>query len=104
MRKINIARVQETKWVGTNTKDVDGFKLWFSGKSRSRNGVGILVDKVMTIKLVLGGITLNVISAYALQVRLDEEGKRRFWEDLDEVVRGISQTEKLFIGGDFKVT
>nr|XP_016434762.1 PREDICTED: uncharacterized protein LOC107761110 [Nicotiana tabacum] len=27
--------------------------------------------------------------------------KRRFWEALDEVVRGIQPTEKLFIGGDF---
>nr|XP_016509726.1 PREDICTED: craniofacial development protein 2-like [Nicotiana tabacum] len=27
--------------------------------------------------------------------------KRRFWEDLDEMVRGIPHIEKLFIGGDF---
>ncbi|XP_060200575.1 uncharacterized protein LOC132628828 [Lycium barbarum] len=32
---------------------------------------------------------------------LDEEEKRRFWEDLDEVVGGLLSTEKLFIGGDF---
>nr|XP_033512703.1 uncharacterized protein LOC104098695 [Nicotiana tomentosiformis] len=32
---------------------------------------------------------------------LDEEVKRRFWEDLDEMVRDIRYTEKLFIGGDF---
>ncbi|XP_070049159.1 uncharacterized protein [Nicotiana tomentosiformis] len=31
----------------------------------------------------------------------DEEVKRHFWEDLDEVVRGIPYTEKLFIVGDF---
>ncbi|XP_059313693.1 uncharacterized protein LOC132064646 [Lycium ferocissimum] len=115
-RKINIACIQETKWLGTNTKDVDGLKLWFSRKSRSRNGEGILVDRdlrdqvveirrvddrVMTINLVLGGITLNVINAYAPQAGLDKEDKRRFWEDLDKVVRGIPLTEKLLIGGDF---
>ncbi|XP_059277895.1 uncharacterized protein LOC132032123 [Lycium ferocissimum] len=55
----------------------------------------------MAIKLVLGGFTLNIISAYAPQVGLDEEVKRRFWEDLDEVVASIPLTEKLFIGGDF---
>ncbi|XP_075084984.1 uncharacterized protein LOC142168227 [Nicotiana tabacum] len=55
----------------------------------------------MAIKLVVGGITLNVISAYELpQVGLDEI-KRRFWERLDEVVHGILPTEKLFIEGDF---
>ncbi|XP_055824299.1 uncharacterized protein LOC129892766 [Solanum dulcamara] len=96
--------------------EVDGYKLWFSGKSRYRNGVGILVDRkrtdqvvevrrinnrIMTIKLVIGGLTLNIISAYAPQVGLEEEIKRRFWEDLDEVVVSIPPTEKLFVGGDF---
>lgn len=32
---------------------------------------------------------------------LGEEVKRCFWEDLDEVVHGIPQTENIFIGGDF---
>ncbi|XP_059315698.1 uncharacterized protein LOC132066394 [Lycium ferocissimum] len=115
-RRINIACVQETKWVGPKAKDVDGYKLWFSGKSRYRNGVGILVDselrdqvvevrrindRMMAIKLVVGGFTLNIISAYAPQMGLNKEVKRGFWEDLDEVVVSIPPTEKLFIGGDF---
>ncbi|XP_075108839.1 uncharacterized protein LOC107822112 [Nicotiana tabacum] len=32
---------------------------------------------------------------------LDEKVKRRFWEALYEVVRGILPKEKVFIGGDF---
>ncbi|XP_055835077.1 uncharacterized protein LOC129903552 [Solanum dulcamara] len=55
----------------------------------------------MTIKLVVGRFTLNIISAYAPQVGLDEEVKMCFWEDLDEVVVSISSIEKLFIGEDF---
>ncbi|XP_075108938.1 uncharacterized protein LOC142180768 [Nicotiana tabacum] len=55
----------------------------------------------MTIKLVVGGFTLNIISGYAPQAVLDEEVKRHFWEDLDEMVRCIPHTEKFFIGGDF---
>ncbi|XP_019237560.1 PREDICTED: craniofacial development protein 2-like [Nicotiana attenuata] len=35
------------------------------------------------------------------QAGLDEEVKRNFWEDLDEVVRGILHIEKQFIKGDF---
>ncbi|WMV29422.1 hypothetical protein MTR67_022807 [Solanum verrucosum] len=115
-RKINIACVQETRWVGSKARDVDGFKLWYSGGSRDRNGVGILVDgdlreqvvevrrindRLMLIKLVVGGCTLSVISAYAPQVGLGEEAKKLFYEDLDEVVRGIPITEKIVIGGDF---
>ncbi|XP_070004136.1 uncharacterized protein [Nicotiana sylvestris] len=55
----------------------------------------------MFIKLVIGECTLNVVSAYAPQAGLDEEVKRCFWEGLDEIVRSIPPTERLFIGGDF---
>ncbi|XP_060216498.1 uncharacterized protein LOC132643985 [Lycium barbarum] len=55
----------------------------------------------MTIKLVIGGFILHIISAYAPQAGLGEEEKSRFWEDLDEIMGGIPSTEKLFIGGDF---
>ncbi|XP_059294508.1 uncharacterized protein LOC132047488 [Lycium ferocissimum] len=105
-----------TKWVGPKAKEVDGYKLWFSGRSKYRNGVGILVDsesrdqvvevrrvtdRMMSINVVIEGLTLNIIKAYAPQAGLDEEEKRRFWEDLDELVRGIPPTEKLLVGGDF---
>ncbi|KAH0668323.1 hypothetical protein KY285_029529 [Solanum tuberosum] len=115
-RKINIACIPETRWVGSKARVVDGFKLWYSGGSRDSNGVGILVDgdlreqvvevrrindRLMTIKLVIGGCTLSVISAYAPQVGLDEEAKKLFYEDLDELVRGIPNTERIVIGGDF---
>ncbi|XP_070017704.1 uncharacterized protein [Nicotiana sylvestris] len=55
----------------------------------------------MTIKLVVGECTLNVVSAYAPQVGLDEEIKRRFWEGLDDIIRSIPPSERLFVGGDF---
>uniref|UniRef100_A0A1S4CRL2 Craniofacial development protein 2-like n=1 Tax=Nicotiana tabacum TaxID=4097 RepID=A0A1S4CRL2_TOBAC len=55
----------------------------------------------MTIKLVVGECTLNVVSAYAPQVGLDEEIKKRFWEGLDDIIRSIPPSERLFVGGDF---
>ncbi|XP_070040860.1 uncharacterized protein [Nicotiana tomentosiformis] len=106
-----MACVKETRWVGTRARQVNGFKLWYSGGARGKNGVGILVDRdleelvvdikrvndrIMTIKLVVYGFTLNVISAYAPQAGLGEEAEGYFWENLDEVVRGIPLTEKLF--------
>ena len=44
---MNILCVQETKWTGQKAKEVEdtGFKLWYTGKERNKNGVGILVDK-----------------------------------------------------------
>jgi len=46
-RRVNILCVQETKWTGQKAKEVEdtGFKLWYTGKERNKNGVGILVDK-----------------------------------------------------------
>nr|XP_016499080.1 PREDICTED: craniofacial development protein 2-like [Nicotiana tabacum] len=107
---------EETSWKGMRARDVNGFKLCYSGGEAGKNGVGILVDRdlreivvdvrgvndrLITIKLVVGGVILNVISAYAPQVGLVEDVKRRFWDYLDGVVRGIPHSEKLIIGGDF---
>jgi hypothetical protein len=92
-----------------------GFKLWYTGKERSKNGVGILIDKrlnneviavrrqenkIIMIKLIFGNLILNIISAYALQVGLSDNVKRRFWEDLEDMVRRVPSSEKLFIGVD----
>nr|XP_009615552.1 uncharacterized protein LOC104108268 [Nicotiana tomentosiformis] len=86
-RKIDIACLQETQWVGDKTLDIDEFKLWYSSRVRSKNKVGILVDRDICV--------------YAPQVDLDEEVKRRFWKNLDEFVRGIPHTQKLLIEENF---
>ncbi|XP_016574173.2 craniofacial development protein 2-like [Capsicum annuum] len=95
---------------------MDGYKLWYSSRDRSRNEVSIIMDEklkgqvvevirvsngVMKIKLVLRRFKLHACSVYALQVGLEEEVKARFWEDLDEVVRGVPSGEKIIIAGDF---
>jgi exonuclease III len=116
-RRVNILCVQETKWKGQKAKEVEGsgFKLWYTGAVSGRNGVGILIDRsfkdgvvdvkrqgdrIILVRLVVGDMTLNVISAYAPQVGLSESVKRQFWEDLDSMVSTVPIREKLFIGGD----
>ena len=49
-RRLSIMCLQETKWVGLKPKDLEnsGFKLWYSGTNRTRNVVGIIVDKTLT--------------------------------------------------------
>ena len=42
-RRISIACIQETRWVGAKAKKIDGCKLCYSGVKRTTNGVGILV-------------------------------------------------------------
>jgi hypothetical protein len=65
------------------------FNLWYTGTPRNINGVGILIDKnlknnvvdvgrqgdmIILVKLVVGDLVLNVISAYA-QVLINFSGK-----------------------------
>ena len=74
--------VQETKWKGQKAKEVDNtsFKLWYTGIVANRNGVRVLInkslkngvvgvrrqgDRIILVKLIVGDMVLNVISAYA---------------------------------------
>jgi hypothetical protein len=103
-KHVNILCVQETKWTGQKANEVKNtyFKLWYTRKERSKNDVGIIIDKslkngavvvrrqgdrIIMIKLIFGDLVLNVISAYAPQVGLSDDVKRRFWEDLEDMVR-----------------
>jgi len=79
--------------VGAKVRVVDGYKLWYSGSNRAKNGVGILVDKelvdsvvevshksdrIMAIKIVVGSVIFNVVSVYAPQIGLSNEAKKHF--------------------------
>uniref|UniRef100_A0A8I7BBV9 Endonuclease/exonuclease/phosphatase domain-containing protein n=1 Tax=Hordeum vulgare subsp. vulgare TaxID=112509 RepID=A0A8I7BBV9_HORVV len=116
-RRVDVLCVQETKWKGQKAKEVEdtGFKLWYTGTTSNKNGVSILVnkslrdgvvdvkrqgDRMILVKLVVGDLVLNLISAYAPQVGHNESTKREFWEGLEDLVRRVPIGEKLFIGGD----
>jgi exonuclease III len=116
-RRVNILCVQETKWKGQKTKEMEdtGFKLWYTCTTANKNGVGIVLDKslkdgvvdikrqgdmIILVKLLVGDLVFNVISAYAPQISLNESIKRQFWEQLDALVSSVPISEKLFLGGD----
>ena len=58
-------------------------------------------DKIILVKLILGGNIINIISVYAPQVGLYEHIKTWFWDSMDELMWGIPQGEHVFIGRDF---
>jgi exonuclease III len=95
MRRVNILCVQETKWKGQNAKVVEDtdFKLWYTGTTTNKNRVDIVLDKslkdgvvdikrqgdiIILVKLLVGDLVFNVISAYAPQIGLNESIKRQF--------------------------
>jgi hypothetical protein len=55
-------------------------------------------DKIILVKLLVGDLVFNVISAYAPQIGLNESVKMQFWEALDTLVSSVPISEKLFIG------
>ncbi|GJR76864.1 craniofacial development protein 2-like protein [Tanacetum coccineum] len=113
--KVDIACFQETKWKGSSTREVNGYKLWYSGSSSGRNGVGVILtarlkdnvvkvsrcgDRIMALSVVIEGEIVNVISAYAPQVGLGDAIKKKFWDKLDEIMRECPTDQHLFIRGD----
>jgi hypothetical protein len=91
------------------------FKLWYTGNTSTKNGVGIVLDKslkdgvvdikrqgdmIILLKLLVGDLVFNVISDYAPQIDLNESVKMQFWEELNALVSSVPISEKLFIGGD----
>ncbi|KAK3511567.1 hypothetical protein QTP70_010707 [Hemibagrus guttatus] len=113
-RKVDILCVQETRWKGSKASSIGaGFKLFYYGVDSKRNGVGVVLkeefvrnvlevkrvsDRVMSLKLEIEGVMLNVVSGYAPQVGCEE--KERFWSELDEVMESIPTGERVVIGAD----
>jgi len=52
---------------------------------------------------VVGVEVLNVICVYAPQVGLADDIKRVFWEELEEVMQSVPQSEKVFLVSDLMV-
>ncbi|KAK3566416.1 hypothetical protein QTP86_032264, partial [Hemibagrus guttatus] len=116
-RKVDILCVQETRWKGSKTRSREaGFKLFYYGVDSKRNGVGVVLkeefvrnvlevkrvsDRVMSLKLEIEGVMLNVVSGYAPQVGCELEEKERFWSELDEVMESIPTGERVVIGANF---
>ncbi|KAK3507716.1 hypothetical protein QTP70_034822 [Hemibagrus guttatus] len=116
-RKVDILCVQETRWKGSKARSIGaGFKLFYYGVDSKRNGVGVVLkeefvrnvlevkrvsDRVMSLKLEIEGVMLNVVSGYAPQVGCKLEEKERFWSELDEVMENIPMGERVVIGADF---
>lgn len=83
IRRKSIIGLQETKWVGRQSRDIDnvGFKIRYSRKVKHRNSMRIVVDKgvknnvvevkrfgdkIIVLRMVLKEEILNIMSLYLL--------------------------------------
>ena len=115
-RNIDIACIQETRWKGAKAREIgEGYKMFYPGYNTKKNGVAIVVgekwrdnilevnrisDRIITAKLLIDTININIVSAYAPQVGCTDEEKEEFWEELEELIRSLSEKDKIVIGAD----
>ena len=57
-------------------------------------------DRLMAMKLEVKKSILNIVSAYAPQVKNSMEEKNDFWKDLDELIESVSKQERIVQGAD----
>ena len=79
---ISIICLQETKWIGKRYREIEniGYKLYYTRKLKNRNDVRIIIDRnfkkyvvkvtikedwIISLKLIIEKIMINIISAYA---------------------------------------
>ena len=90
-RKIDIACIQVTMWKGAKARGIgEGYKMFYHGYNTKKNGVAIVVgekwrdnilevniisDRLITAKLLIDTININIVSAYAPQVGCTDEEK-----------------------------
>jgi hypothetical protein len=55
-------------------------------------------DRIILVKLLIGDLIFNIISAYDAQISLNVSIKGQFWEELDVLVSSVLISKMLFIG------
>ena len=92
------------------------YKFFWSGSEEGVSGVGILVaerwiesvievrrvsERLLVVRVAIGSSVLNVVCAYAPQVGRSHEEKEEFLVMFGKTLDGISEMERLVVGGDF---
>ena len=119
-RRLDICCVQETRWAAGGAtlleiREEKRYKFYWSGCDDRSGGVGIMIaeewiesvievkrvnERIMVLRMTVGDLVLNIISAYAPQSGRPVKEKEEFYEELLYVVSRINEKEKLIIGGD----
>ena len=120
VRGVEILCIQETRWTGGKSGGKarnlgDRCKLYYGGGKQPRNEVGICLseywqdkvisverksDRIIAMKLVITGMSITILSAYAPQQGCSQEEKDLFWNQMDGVMSGIPSSKEVIVAGD----
>ena len=117
-RRVDVCAVQETRWKGESARLVGArgmrYKLWWKGNDGT-GGVGVMVKeelaekvlevrrksvRVMVVVMVIGNVTMRVISGYAPQQNSKVEEKVQFYDDVSEEIGQAGSDEFVVMLGD----
>ena len=116
-RKIDFCCAQETRWKGESARLIGAngrrYKFFWQGCNKGTVGVFIaerwidsvvnvvrVNERIMYVKLVIGKLIVNIVSAYAPQVGLSAEEKDDLWDSFIIVHSGVPKQESIFIGSN----
>ena len=123
-RRIDICSIQEHRIAGgteaNQARVIAGkdskYKLYWSSCQRGTGGVGILLaekwidkvlavkrfsDRIMLLRLIIGGVIFSFFSLYAPQAGLPEAQKESFYDQLQAAVLTVPSAEMTFHLGDW---
>ncbi|XP_071956845.1 craniofacial development protein 2-like [Antedon mediterranea] len=116
---IDIAALQETRLPSDGSIRERDYTFFWQGLEPDQprlHGVGFAVRnslvasveppskgtaRILSLRLSTSSGTVNILSIYAPTLCSTPESKDEFYEELDSAIRGISDTEHLYLLGDF---
>ena len=117
--KVVLCAVQEVRYVGRGSSVYgsgdERYKFWWSGGERGESGVGVFVkeewggnvievvrwsDRMMKVKMVMGGRKIHFFSVYAPQQGRPAEEKEQFMENLEDRILEVREEEAVMVLGD----
>ena len=116
--KVQIAAVQETRWLDSGIHTMQAHCFYFSGTSQNRHefGTGFIVDKsidhavisfepvnkyMCTLRLRTDKFKVSILNVHAPTEAKEDEIKEQFYESVERTFSSLPTTDVRIILGDF---
>lgn len=114
--RIDIAAVQETRWMGQGEIDGKYFTVRYSGgEKQGQHGVAFIIggrlrnnvmefkpinERMAYLRVETKPFNMSILNLYAPTERAKEKEKEKFYEEVEEAIEGIPKEDTMLILGD----
>ncbi len=115
--KLSVCGISEARWLGSGKRVIQDYTVFWSGDERiHRHGVAIAVEnslagsvtawapvneRLMWIRCNAKNVPVTIVQCYAPTDCSDEASKEKFYDQLEQVLAGVSRRDLLIVMGDF---